>query len=422
MTVSDSMGAGRPASQWLAPIRLTWTLVARHWPHLLLIAALGSIARDLLLYAAVETGLHNALGGMALLSLVVLTKLVVVVLTLQRLEPDLPNVEALEGNPGKPLATPQGSASLSVAVVGFALLPFFAYYAAWGFLGDTVREYSRAALAKVPFGEKAQFLDVLQSRWLVAAIILCWVLRYAAKKINSAKPRAFWPFVIVALDATWIFIGIVAISAWQEELLRWIGSGDFLRGLPKFEGVQAGLSIAAWAAADNFVPRELEPATLWSQVQRLFFYALLPVIWFVMVAIIYGHDMAIKKAPGAPDRPHWRGWLSDFAAHFISSYRSRYLPVVRSVRMALNAGLPTICVLILGYRLIGYLGAWIWYFGLRLGRDLDPHQIGMIAEPISLLFGSLSDQNGGILLDPLRICLLAACFERAVAANRQVQG
>jgi transposase InsO family protein len=34
-------------------------------------------------------------------------------------------------------------------VTAAAILPFFAYYAAWGFLGDTVREYSRLALQRV---------------------------------------------------------------------------------------------------------------------------------------------------------------------------------------------------------------------------------------------------------------------------------
>ena len=62
------------------PLALAGSLLGRFWPHLLLIGALGIIARDLLLNAAVGVGLQNPLGGMVVLSLVVLTKLMVAVL------------------------------------------------------------------------------------------------------------------------------------------------------------------------------------------------------------------------------------------------------------------------------------------------------------------------------------------------------
>ena len=62
------------------PLALAGSLLGRFWPQLLLIGALGYIARDLLLNAAVAVGLQNPLGGMVVLSLVVLTKLMVVVL------------------------------------------------------------------------------------------------------------------------------------------------------------------------------------------------------------------------------------------------------------------------------------------------------------------------------------------------------
>ena len=47
------------------PLALAASLLGRFWPQLLLIGALGYIARDLLLNAAVGVGQHNPLGGMA---------------------------------------------------------------------------------------------------------------------------------------------------------------------------------------------------------------------------------------------------------------------------------------------------------------------------------------------------------------------
>src|SRR5829696_4836804 len=51
------------------PLALAGSLLGRFWPQLLLIGALGYIARDLLLNAAVAVGLKNALAGMVVLSL-----------------------------------------------------------------------------------------------------------------------------------------------------------------------------------------------------------------------------------------------------------------------------------------------------------------------------------------------------------------
>ena len=42
----------------------------------------------------------------------------------------------------------------------------------------------------------------------------------------------------------------------------------------------------------------------------------------------------------------------------------------------------------------------------------------MIADPISIFIGSPSDLDGGILLDAVRIALLAAVLEYAVATQR----
>ena len=64
-----------------------------------------------------------------------------------------------------------------LTVTAAVILPFFAYYAAWGFLGDTVREYSRLALERVPLGQGLRIFDLLQSSGLIAAILACWAVR-----------------------------------------------------------------------------------------------------------------------------------------------------------------------------------------------------------------------------------------------------
>lgn len=399
------------------PLALAARLLARFWPQLLLIGALGYIARDLLLEAAVTVGLRHPLGGMVVLSLVVLAELLVVVTMFAALRPGLPALAALRQDAGDAQAPRQAGGDRMLAVTAVVILPFFAYYAAWGFLGDTVREYSRLALERVAFGERLQIFQLLRSRGLIAAILACWAVRWAAKRMSRRSNAPAWRLVIVAADTSWIFIGLYALDRWKDDFIRWIGAGSLLEELSL---LAPSLSIAAHAAADGFIPVEFRQPGALEQVQALFFYALLPLVWLVMAAIINGYDLSQASRPGlaASSRATtWRNWLRDFVSHFIGGYRTRYRPVWNCLRLTLGTGLGTLLTFIIAYRALGWLGGWLWYAATRtLGPyDLDTWQL--IAGVMDIFIGSPSDLNGGILLDAVRIALLAAVLEHAVSAQ-----
>ena len=92
-----------------------------------------------------------------------------------------------------PDAPQNRSADHMLAVTTAVILPFFAFYAAWGFLGDTVREYSRMALNSVPFGEKADIFGLLRSRGLVASIVAqgCWIALRSALAVGEQPKFGF---------------------------------------------------------------------------------------------------------------------------------------------------------------------------------------------------------------------------------------
>ena len=401
------------------PLALAGSLLGRFWPQLLLIGALGYIARDLLLNAAVAVGLQNALGGMVVLSLVVLTKLMVVVLMFGALRPGMPALASLRqeatvaGGGGDRPAT----GDHMLAVTAAAILPFFAYYAAWGFLGDTVREYSRLALQRMPFGERLNIFTFVQSQGMVASIVACWAIRWFAKRMNARARSPYWRLLIVAADATWIFIGLYALGVWKNDLITWIGAGAILQSLN--EQLPA-LSMAAHAA-DGFTPVEFRAAPLFEQLQRLFFYALLPLVWLVMAAIINGYELSAATAPlpaGTSRADTWRKWFKDFVKHFVGGYRSRYQPILTCLRLTLSTGLATLLAFVIAYRALGWIGAWLWYAATRtIGVD-DLATWQVVANVLAVFIGSPSDLDGGILLDAARIALLAAVLEHAVASQR----
>lgn len=402
----------------VGPLALTGSLLVRFWPQLLLIGAIGCIARDLLLNAAIGVGVHYPLGGMIVLSLVVLATLLVVVVMFAVLRPGLPALAALRRDSADATSTVPmpGNADTMLGVTAAVILPFFAYYAAWGFLGDTVRAYSRLALEQVPFGGRVQIFELLQSRGLIAAIIACWAVRWFAKRMNGRSRAPWWRLVIVAADASWIFIGLYALGVWKDDLIVWLGASSLLERL---DASALSLSMAAHAS-EGFVPVEFRPQGGLEQAKNLFFYALLPMVWLVMAAIINGYDLsAVSTRPKAAFAgvSTWRKWLHDFAAHFLGDYRTRYRPVWSCLKLTLGSGIATLLTCIIAYRALNWLTAWLWYGATRtLGPyDLDTWQL--IGSVSNIFIGNPSDLDGGIVFDAVRIALLAAVLEYAVSSQ-----
>lgn len=150
------------AAPFVLTLRLWWT----YWPQLVALVLVGLLARELLLRLAAHAGFLHPLAGLAMLTLVVLAHLVVVVMMFQLLLPGLPAVRAAQARARGQAAPGRTPAHDMAAAVTVALLPFFAYYAAWGLLGSIVRQYSRLALDLDPFGHHGNVLEVLDSRWL----------------------------------------------------------------------------------------------------------------------------------------------------------------------------------------------------------------------------------------------------------------
>lgn len=410
------------------PIKLTFRLWLRFWPQLVAVVLLGLLCSDILMWLAVKAAFVNHYAGLGVLTFVALAQLVTTVLLIQIVRPGLPSVSAAQARATTPEAGTQRGVSRLATIIAVALLPFFAYYAAWGFLGDTVRQYSRLALDHAPFGESGNVLDVLDSKWLVISVVISWLVRWAAKAMQERTNRSIWQIVVVVCETNWIFIGLYVLSRWKDTFLAWLTTRNIGN---LFEGLSSSIGepiTAAYAAA--MVSVEQTSVSLSSTIVSLFFYALLPVIWLVMVALVYGYDVRDDKELL---RIHHRverfgerykavpKFLRDFVEHFISGYRSRYLPVANGVRLTLNSGLLLIVTLIVGYRLIEWGAAWAWIGMTRLigPQSLDLWQV--LSHGVSLLFGSpFQDSSTGILVEPMRICFLAAVLETAFSMTKKV--
>jgi hypothetical protein len=411
----------------IRPVGLTFSLLFRFWPQLVALVLIGIFAGDLLMQLAAQVSIHNHFAGLALLTLVALAQLIVTVAMFQVLRPGLPSIRAAQASAESNGPAEAGEGSGFARMVTIALLPFFAYYAAWGFLGDIVRQYSRLSLELTPFGVSNNVLDVLDSRWLLLSVAISWVIRRFAKTMQKRSATSLWEIVVVVCETNWIFVGLYVISRWKDSALHWIMSRNIWSFLQTAADTIAGPVTSAAAATPP--PVEMTSVNTTTTAINLFFYMLLPIIWLVMAALIYGYDVRDdRELIGAHRRIGQIGeryarvpkFLRDFFEHFIKGYRSRYLPIANGVRITLSSGLLLIVVLIVGYRLIDWGSAWLWLGATRLigAHDLDTWQI--IAQGVGLLFGSpFQDSSTGILVEPLRICFLAAILETAFALPRR---
>lgn len=403
----------------------------RFLPQLLALALAGTLLNVLFIEGAVWLGYHIRLAGLLSLTFVVLVKLVVIVTMFETLRPALPAITqassaALDGENADQAG---GKWTRLPGVVSQALVPFFLYYAAWGFLGDTIREYAREALAQFnPFDStySGSLFNVSGGWWLVASVALLWVVRRIAKALKQRSEHPIFNVFIVLCEAGWTFVGLYVITEWRGGLFHW------LAGHP-FHDVWQAISQAAdpigTAHAALAVPVENTPAGLTDTLSKLFFSALLPIVWLALAALIYRYDVHAKEfdASGAWSRRansvvgRWQslpGWLRDFVGHFYAGTAKRYRAAANSVYLVVATGIVPLCVLVVLYRGLDWLCAWAWVGVTEL---IGPRPLVLwsaLADQLSILLGSPSFPGDGILPQTLKICLLAAALERSFRAGR----
>lgn len=162
----------------------------------------GILANLFLTMIAVEIGLVSRIAGMIALVPVLLLQLLIFVAMFLILRNGLPNIRLqrrrwLKQEARKTLSANTEEYGNSGRVFAGALLavllPFYAYYAGWGLLNNTLRQYSQAFLnaqmQQIDFtnpqlGPAA--LEVDSTVWVIVAVFVIWAIRRVAKSFQSA--------------------------------------------------------------------------------------------------------------------------------------------------------------------------------------------------------------------------------------------
>lgn len=425
MASSDTEFAPTRTFVTIALIGLMGRLLGRFWPQLMALWLINNIAANALTEIAVRLGFLNRLAGLATLTLVVLVELVAVVAMFETVRPGLRRLDAASRT-GEESArrNPRGARMRHFATaLTLALVPFFLYYAAWGFLGDAVRSYAKISLDLDPFGERGggHILDMGSGWWLFASVAVAWAVRRGAKVMRARSDAAIWPIVIVVCEANWAFTGLYVISEWKDEIVAWAAALPDVIGWLRSEFSAIGKVIAATIPP----PVEETPQGPFAAARGLFFYALYPLVWLTLAAIVYGYDVHGISVPTesrtARTIARWRSLpkvLRDFIGHFLDGTVMRYRALANGVQLTLGTGVTLIVSVVVLYRLLDWLAAWAWWSTAQAIGPQDLLLWQVLGYAVSIAFGNPSAPGYGLLVEPIKICLLAATIELSLAGGR----
>ncbi|WP_242111929.1 hypothetical protein [Luteimonas aquatica] len=410
---SPSLAAPSAAPQaptWWEIPRLAGRLLWRHWPALLFWYFAQRVAYDLLLDAAIRLAETSVLLSYAAIALLIVTQLAGTIAMFLAVRPSLETQAGLGVAPARP-ARPWLSA------LAIALLPFFAYYASWGLLDGVKRDFRLTYIFSVSFENRENLGDIFALHGLWIALLIAWAVREVAKRRAAATGHAAWTVLATVCEAYWVFVGVAAIAqgiAWIKDW--WHARVVYVVVAQWWENPFAGwISLAP-------LKRVLEPA--WEFLSIAAGGVVMPLVWLAITAIIYGLDLRRRHRLDGADA-QWSALGSRYQGmHLVwrkladkasAGWTSKGVPVVNSLRLVLRAGLPALLTLCLCWQVLAFVDASAWRVAVDLIGARDWESWEVIGQPLSLLFNGPLSARPALFTELLRIVLLAAAFDRAVA-------
>ena len=418
-----------------AHIRLSLTLLRRLGAPLSAIWMGSILLNILLLRGAVELGLLSRFAGLIALAPIILLQLLVFAAMFIVLRNGLPLLRHRQQQAETETINPEDASrqdgNFFAGALLAVLIPFYGYYAGWGFLSNTLRDYSKLFLntqnSRIDFlappDHAPTALEVQSSWWIVVAVLLIWALRRTAKNRHKKTGNRFWPLLIVACETAWALLGLYLISGWQDQLVAWLAQ------MPAPQDLLNTLLPAASAEVMSAARRPIDWPPAFHPLQwltALFWYSALPLIWFNLGAIIYGHDLNLmtdttQRVTGGLLK-RWSGLpkpITDFIGYFWIGTVKRWHAVVNGVMLAASAGVALSVSVIVLWRFADYLGRWAWIGAAQLIGPQDPVTWRLLQHPLNLLFGYPGQPQTGLIVVVIQFCILAAGLELAGRAQQK---
>jgi len=413
--VADDGRAATPGGQrWMDIPRLAGRLLWQHWPALLACFFAQRVAYDVLLFGAIQLAETGVLLSYAAIAVLIVSQLVGAIAMFLVLRPSMPT---MQGQAGLPSTLGQRS---WWSVLAVALLPFFAYYAAWGLLEGIKRDFVLTYQTWVSFERREPLQDILALRGLWIALVVSWSLREVSKRRFAATRHGGWSIVVAACEAYWLFVGAAVIArGWSIATAWWESRVVYVAVAAWWENPFIGVfSLAP-------VKRVFDP--LWDLLSTAGGAVVMPLVWLAIAAIVYGMDL---RRRGRLDRhdaqarlvsrryrnlhPLWKKAVDKASG----GWNGKGIPILNAIRLVLRAGLPALLVLCVGWSILDFVDAHAWGMATALIGPQPWDDWRVLGQPLSLLFNGPMSLRPALFTQLLRVVLLAATFDRAVAGLR----
>ncbi len=384
----------------------TWfRALAATWPTVLAWYLGGVVVRESVLSLAAPIGADSGLSAFLLLPLAVLARLISYVGMFLAVRRALPATRALAG-PRQPGAGRRAREFLDVLLA--SIVPFFVLYGLVGLLQQDVESYANRA-ARWSFGKGLAFLGPGSGPLVVAVIVLAFLGRQALQRWGDRLPRAF-ALLEIYLEAVWVFVAVSGISASLGPVLGWIRERQVVRwgvdGRQVLRELWTPLRVAI-DGIDGLVPLLLQLIAL-------------PLAWLLVAGIVSTRDLAaVAEERVVPKRVEVRlrtvlGRLPAAIAkrrrRVDDEWDSVYRPLTVAARLIARTDPGALAAFLASSALVVAAQSWAVFAATRaIGANDFPFWsivLPLVTIPITAV------------AETVRICLLAAAFDLALAAWR----
>lgn len=396
------------------------------WPRLLALYLAGTVAHHLLISLSAFVGSSVGLAAYFLLPLAILAKLIAYIgmfLVMRSEMRTLAEVEAL-AEAGAGVSTSSANETHGAAktvvfwdVVTASILPFIAFYAAWGFLGEDTNRYASEVLAQSwgpadPIFGRGSALGI--NAVTLGATLFAYLARFALKRWETRLHR--WTRVLAAyFEMVWLFLAAYVLTQLVSVATGWIGSRALVVW---WEQLMAGIGIripvldAVWNGL-NWLIAEIGALTF------------LPLAWLAIAGVVYGRTIAAQKlsvdalaghdARAARALTAFRArtgtvpqWWRDRGVDIRNNVIGRFKPITASLLLIWRAGALALGVYVLCFTLLDAGVAWL---SVGVNQLLGPHSIDFwFALSPTLVY------LAALVFEPARFALIAAAYDHSLGA------
>jgi hypothetical protein len=399
----------------LSPLTLPLTatrLAVRYFVPLALWYTLGELIKWALSWASYELGLRNSVTPILFLGLTVAVGLTVTVLMLHSVRESLPAVRARSFD--ESLAPWRGRDRESLLdAVSRSLFPFVIIYFAWGLIRDDALKFARAAsgrgLAEGGLEGSSQGLGqtfALDRRMglAIALALAFFVLKTVTERLLLSRYPRTAGIAVAVFEINWALIAIITFLRAVDGVTSWITGRAIWNGtIGQIPNIPVVGDAFTWLTDD-----------LWP----MFTYGvLLALVWLIVAGLVLGahltdEDPLLARSRRLGKAFAWMRKLWVVPANLLEELtqeflREKWVPAVNGVRLVRHAGVVTfgvICVLYAGVSVLDDLGRRAIY--VLVGAET----LAWWA-PRAVVVGFVV----GLVVEILRICLLAAAFDLMVA-------